>query len=224
MAVSHDGHRARLRERYVRTGLDGFNDIEILELLLCFAIPRRDTNPIAHELLDRFKTLKNIFTAAPSELMSVDGIGPSAAVLISLVSQAMKKAEISDIKEKKQLNSSKAIFDFISSSFMYKQDEEFYILLLDSQLRLLTSEKLSTGVVNSVNVDIRQIAERALRTRATFVVLSHNHPDGCVEPSKEDISVTKAAKEALELIGISLIDHIIVSEGSYFSMAEMNML
>lgn len=222
--TSHEGHRARLREKYIETGIDGFNDINILELLLCYAIPRKDTNPTAHELLDRFKSLKNVLSASPKELMTVEGVGESAAVLLSLVSQIMKKAEISESRNIKQLNNSKAIFDYISPYFMYQQDEEFYAIFLDSQLKIITVEKLSSGVVNAVNVDVRMIAEHALRNRATFVALSHNHPDGVCTPSGEDIAVTKNVKSSLELVGITLIDHIIVSGDKYSSLAEYNVI
>ena len=151
----HDGHRERLRESFRKDGLAGFDAIRALELLLQYAIPRRDTNPIAHALLERFGTLQEVLDASEQELLQVEGLGPSAAVLLRLVPQIVKKSAVDRAAELRYLGSTADARDYLMPHFLYERDEKALLLCLDSQKRVIRCEELSRGVVNSVRCSPR---------------------------------------------------------------------
>ena len=196
----HDGHRERLKSRFLEHGIDSFNDLNALELLLFYAIPRRDTNVIAHALLDRFGGLSGVFEASVPELTDVPGVGENAALLLKLVPQMMKKYELSKVGDMRTFRSSSQV--------------------ADSRNNMLCCEVLNHGVVNAVDISTRRLLETALKHKASAVVLAHNHPDGVAMPSREDEAFTEKALEALRLMGIRMMDHIIVAGKNYFSMRE----
>lgn len=216
----HDGHRERLKARFSEHGLDSFNDLNALELLLFYAIPRKDTNVIAHELLDRFGSLSAVFDASLQELTEVPGIGESAALLIKLVPQMMKKSELSKVSDIKQFRRSSEAARFLVPRFMGEKDEMALLLCLDARSVLICCEVLNRGVVNAVDISTRRLVELALKHKASTVVLAHNHPDGIAMPSREDEIFTGKARTALELMGIGLMDHIIIAGDRYFSMRD----
>ncbi len=216
----HDGHRDRLRENFIEHGLDSFNDLNALELLLFYAIPRRDTNPIAHDLLERFETIGGVFRASVEELCEVQGIGRNAAALILLVPQIMKKSCISDTKAIVYVNNSDDAGKYLMPRFMNEQDEVAYMMCLDSQKRLIKCSEISRGIVNAVDINTRIILETAVKCKASSVIISHNHPDGVALPSPEDSNATKQVAKSLALVGIQLSDHIIVAGGDYVSFAD----
>lgn len=216
----HDGHRDRLREQYLEHGIASFSDITALELLLFYAIPRRNTNEFAHALIERFDSLDGVLSASVTELEAVPGIGRNAAVLISLLRQLSKKAQVSMTGEIKQVLNSTAAGDYLIPRFMYENDEILLMLCLDTQRRIICCKEMSRGTVNTVEANVRRVVETALKYRASSVIISHNHPDGIALPSREDDYVTKEIYKSLKLVNIELLDHIIVADEDYVSMAD----
>lgn len=213
----HDGHRERLRRRFREQGLDGFNEINALELLLFYAIPRKDTNPIAHALLDRFGSLSGVFEASQQELCQVEGIGSGAADLLRLAPQILKKSMTAQADRIKTINNSEDAGKYLLPRFLFERDEVVLLLCLDSQNRVISCTEMGRGVVNSVETSVRRMLETALSCKASTVILSHNHPDGTALPSREDNAVTKQLDAAFRMIGIRLADHIIVAGDDYIS-------
>lgn len=215
----HDGHRERLKKQFLTHGLDTFNDINALELLLFFSIPRRDTNETAHRLLDRFGNLPAVFSASFEELKEVDGVGFSSALLICLVHQLIKKLEVSKTAEIISINNVKEAGKYFIARFVNEPDELLLMVCLDSNRNIISCSELARGTVNSVNVNIRRIAQIALQNRAVSVILAHNHPTGMPLPSVEDDVLTKQIHKILATLDIKLEDHVIVSGKKYCSMA-----
>lgn len=220
----HDGHRERLRSRFLEHGLDNFNELNALELFLFYSIPRQDTNALAHVLLDHFGSLSAVFEASEQELLAIPGVGTTTASLILLVPQITKKCEISKIERKKPIMNSEDAASYLMPRFMYEMDEVVLMLCLDSQRRVICCTEIGRGVVNSVETSLRRIVEIALRNKTAFVIISHNHPDGIALPSKEDDSVTSQISTALSMVAIPLVDHIIVAEDDYVSYSDSGML
>ncbi len=208
----HEGHRKRLRERYLRAGLEGMAEHEVLELILTYAIPRRDVKPIAKELIFRFQNLRGVMQAREEELCSVDGVGESAAALITLFLPVAQMCARQAMGEKPCLNSVRLVKEYCRSLIGTEREEKLYLLCLDPRLRLKACLFLAGGTVNGIRISPRQIAEEALRSGATGVILTHNHPSGNPEPSREDIAFTKEIALALTTLDIRLYDHIVVGE------------
>lgn len=220
----HSGHRQRVKEEYLKSGIEDFSDVRALEMLLFYGIQRKDTNPIAHMLLERFGSLQNVFSASVPELMDA-GLPEHAAILITLVPGISRKAILEkEEKELKYFKNSGEIGRYIQSCFLADRDERFIIYCLDASLRLLRRKEVAHGVVNKVNVDIRRIVEIALTAKCTSCIIAHNHPDGVPEPSRDDILVTDRIRDALAIVGIRLNDHFITCDESYYSFAEHNKL
>ena len=220
----HDGHRERLRERYKENGLKGFNDINALELLLFYALPRKDTNPLAHELLNWFGSLQAVFSASVEELKDVPGISDSSAILIKLVPDICKLARITETSRGKGITDSSLASGFLIPRFMFEESEKVIMLSLDSAKKVKACTDISSGVVNSVDLNIRLIVETALKNKASSVILAHNHPDGDTSPSREDRETTTRIRDSLKLVDIPLVDHIIVSGNDYFSFCDAGYL
>ena len=220
----HDGHRERLRSSFLEHGLETMNEINALELLLFYAIPRRDTNEIAHALLERFGSLYEVFQASEQSLCAVPGVGRNAAALIRLIPQIMRKSYLGRAERTVQIANSHDAGDFFLPRFLFEEDEVAYIACLDSQKRVICCLEQGRGVVNSVSLSARKIVEDALKHKAVAVVLAHNHPDGIAMPSVEDDYVTKQIQLALNTVGIRLDDHIIVAGEDYISYRDSGML
>ena len=216
----HDGHREKMRQRFLKGGLDSFADHEALELLLYYAIPRRDTNPIAHALMERYGSLSAVLTAPVEDLQRVAGIGESAAVLLKLAPQLYRKARLSDAEQETVLSSVERVGAYLLERFAGEKNEVVYQLCLDRKGKLLACKKLGEGGVASADLDIRRLVENAILTGASAVILAHNHPSGVALPSQEDYAATDRAKEALAVVGVVLTDHIVVADGDYVSMAD----
>lgn len=220
----HDGHRERLRDCFRKDGLAGFDSVRALELLLQFAISRKDVNPIAHALLDRFGSLQEVFEASEQELCQVDGIGPSSAVLIRLVPQILKKSQVDRAASMPYILSPTDAKNYLMPHFLYETEEMVMLLSLDSQKRVIKCMELSRGVVNSVSIDVRRIMEIALKQRACSLILAHNHPDGPARNSREDDLVTGQLFQSLRTVRIELSDHLIFGRDGVFSYRDSGTL
>lgn len=215
----HDGHRARLRARYMEEGLAHFNEIDTLELLLFYAIPRRDTNELAHSLLQRFGSLDSVLSATAADLCTVPGISENTAVLLHLFNDVARKCEISR-QNVRIVNSSQDAGTFLLPYFYGLRDETVYLLCLDAKGKVLDCRSLFKGSANGVAIAIRKIVEVALSVNATSVIMAHNHPGGLALPSAEDRAATLRIRAALQNLDIVLIDHIIVADQDFISMAD----
>lgn len=220
----HDGHRERLKERYLEHGLDNFNDINVLELLLFYSIPRKDTNELAHALLEHFGSLDKVFDASVRELEAVPGVGRNTALLITLVPQIVRRYMISMGNEVKVISRSSDAGKYLVPRLMYEKEETALLLCLDAKKRVIVCESLGTGIVNAIDINVRKIVEIAVRNRASSVILAHNHPDGVALPSREDDLATMQIASALKLVDIPLDDHIIVAGEDYVSFSDSGMM
>lgn len=220
MANPHDGHRERTKKKFHDHGLEGFTDIEALELLLMYAIPRRDTNIPAHALLDRFHSFRGVLEAGIADLETVEGIGPSAALLIALVTALNRRYLAAAGEERPLLNSTEAAAGYLIPRFAYLKEEAALLLCLDGASRLLCCRELGRGTAGSVFFSTRDIVDTALRENAAGVILSHNHLSGTALPSSADRHATRELFHALRLIDVRLIDHIIVCDGDCVSMRD----
>lgn len=220
----HDGHRAKMRRRFESGGLEHFADHEALELLLFYAIPRRDTNPIAHALMERYGSLTAVLNAPIEDLVKVDGIGENAAVLLRLVGQMELKARQADSESARPITSAEAAGQYLLDRFCGAQHELAYQLCIDRKGKLLTCKRLTEGTDSYVEMDVRRIVENALLSSASGVIIAHNHPSGIALPSADDIAATQRVKDALSTIGVQLIDHIIVADGDFVSLTQSGYL
>lgn len=216
----HKDHRQRVRERYLKEGLDGFSEVQVLELLLFYVIPRQDTNPIAHRLIDRFGSLYQVLEAPVEELEKVEGIGPNAALLLSLITAVARVYAVNRTEKQKILRTIEDCGEYLKSFFIGRRSEMVYLLCLDAKCKVLGCREIGEGSVNSANVPIRRIVETALGLNATSVVLAHNHPSGIALPSGEDVLTTHRVAAALSTVDIVLVDHIIVADDDYVSMVQ----
>ena len=218
----HDGHRARMKQKFLEQGLEGFADHEALELVLFYAIPRRNTNETAHLLLKRFGTLKGVLTADVRELEDVPGVGPNAAVLLKLLRAVGERAAM-PAQPKVHIHAGDQVGDYFVRLLDDEKREILYLMCLDGKGKVLSCQPAAEGGVNVTAVSVRQVVDLALRSGATAVVLAHNHPSGVALPSRADQFMTRQRADALRPLGISLLDHIVVADGDYVSMADSGM-
>jgi len=218
-AHPHAGHRERLRARYYETGLSGFADHEILELLLTFAIPQKDTNETAHLLLKTFGSLPDVLLADPQQLRKVPGIGEISACLISLFAPVARKL-FATTHEETYLTTGLKAAQYIASLLFGLKTECLYLICMDNSFRVLHKSIVAEGSIDTVPVYIRDIVSVILQHNTTNILLAHNHPGGNVLPSRQDIQVTHDLANALQPLGIRLCDHIIVSGQQYYSFAD----
>lgn len=214
----HEGHRQRMKSRFRKDGLDGLEEHEVLEMLLYYCIPQRNTNDIAHHLLTEFKTLPRVMNATAKELEKVEGMGPNSALFITFIRQLERYFESDDITEDKIMTSMDKCYRYLIKRFTARKNETVMLLCLDAKCKLLGCHVVNEGNVNSTNVSIRKIVDIALSTNATSVVLAHNHPSGVALPSAEDIQTTKRVAQALYMVDVILNDHIVVVDDDFVSM------
>ena len=216
----HTGHRARLKERFRQEGLEHFEDHTALELLLFYAIPRQDTNELAHTLLARFGSLGAVLNATEAELLRVPGIGPNAASLLRLVSRISLRCLQQEADTPRVIHSSADAYAFLQPRYLGQRDELSFLLCLDAKNKLVFAHPLFRGSFNAVQVSVRKIVEHALLHNAAAVILAHNHPSGVALPSQEDYQTTLSVQRALQTVGVELRDHIILADGDYVSLAD----
>ncbi len=222
MEQVHEGHRNRMRERFATNAFEGFAEHEVLEVALFGAIPRGNTNPIAHELINRFGSFAKVCDAPIEELMKVNGIGRSSAIQIKMIPEFCKYYLLSSQQNtfSGPLTNSDAVIEYLKPYFVGKTNEALFLLSLDNMSRPIECTLVSEGAVNATRVDMRKITELVVKLHASAVILAHNHPDGYAFPSQEDIITTKRVRDHLKTIGVSLLDHIIYTPNEMLSMAE----
>lgn len=219
----HDGHRQRLIQRFLEEDLDNFEPHNVLELLLFYAIPRKDTNELAHVLMDTFGSLKGVFDAPYEELIKVAGIGPNTAALLKLVPSLTRTYYSSDARSV-ILDTSEKSGEYFLPYYIGQTEEVVRLACLDAGGKVISNQILHRGSANAAEVNLRKIVNIALRNNAMGVILAHNHPGGLPLPSEEDVATTKSIREALMPMGILLMDHIIVAGQDYVSMARSGII
>ena len=216
----HSGHRRRLKDRFEKEGLDNFEQHQVLELLLFYCVPRVDTNPIAHALLDRFGSLAQVLEAPASELMRVPGVGENTATFLTLINDVGRYYQVNRAARPTILTTVEQCGNYLVPRFYNRRNETVFLLCLDAKCKVLCCKEVGEGSVNSAAVPIRRLVEMALGANATSVVIAHNHPSGFALPSDEDVCTTRRLALALAAVEIQLVDHIVVAEDDYVSMLQ----
>lgn len=216
----HGGHRGRLKARFLKEGVDSFDDHQILELLLFYAVPRLDTNPAAHRLMKRFGSFSSVLEADPKDLASVEGVGTNAAAFLSMLPQITRRYFLDRVKHtRKTLNTSEAAAGYLVPLMAGRPAEVFYLICLDSQLRVICPALISEGTVKDAFVHPRHVVEAAVRHKAASVILAHNHPAGSIRPSNHDLKLTRNLVQTLGGINVQVVDHIIVAGEQIYSFS-----
>lgn len=217
----HQNHRARLRETLRKTGVEDMPVHNILEFLLFYSIPRKDTNEIAHRLENTFGSLSKVFEASYEQLLEVDGIGESSALLISQMPAICRRYIEDKTKGKINLSEPEKAVEYLKNKYYGCKVEVFYMLCLDALGNLINCCKLGEGTPGTVLIDKRNVLETAFRTNADKVILAHNHPNGIAAPSRDDLSMTSELSSVLSGVGIRLADHIIIAGDDALSLASV---
>ena len=214
------GHRQRLRDRFLRAGLDGFHDYEVIELLLTIGTPRKDCKVIAKRVLNQFKTLQGALEASTDELLQVEGIGPKNVFGIKLIKAAADRYLETNLIQQDPISNSRALFDFLKHTLRDKQREIFQTVFLNAKNRVIATETLAEGSLTASSVYPREVVQAALRHHAAALIFAHNHPSGDPRPSDEDIALTRHLVWAGRIVDISVHEHIIIGSHGYFSFAD----
>jgi DNA repair protein RadC len=215
-----EGHRARLREKFLTSGLDGFLDYEVIELLLTLATPRKDCKDEAKAALKRFKTLQGVIEAPAEQLQEIKGIGPRNIFGIKFVHAVAGRYLKKRLVKKDAIRSSTELFDYLYLTLRDKKREIFQVVFLDAQNRIITIETLSEGTLTASSVYSREVVNAALRHHAAGLFLVHNHPSGEPRPSREDRLITRQLIHACRVMGITVHEHLIIGDNTYFSFAD----
>ena len=214
--TEHADHRQRMKDRFLENGLDIFDEHQVIELLLFFGIPRRDTNVIAHRLIKRFGSLRDVLDAPYEELLTVDGIGEHAATLIKLSAELSRRYLLSESLDTERFDTVDKLGKFLINLFLGKRNEEVYLLTFNGKMEMLSCDKLADGLSNLVSFSVKPLIESAILTHASGIVLAHNHPGGIASPSGSDISLTDQLMYMCDQISIPLIEHFVVAGNSYY--------
>ena len=227
----NQGHRERIKEKFLKNGIDGFAEYEILELLLTYCIPRKDTKPIAKELLNKFKSLDNVFKADFDKLSAIDGLGKNSIAFLKLIGDLPSIIYKDELKNKKLVNretlkiSNKDILlNYLRNKIGYEEIEKFYVIYLSSSNEVIEFEENSVGTLDRSSVYPREIYKKIINLNAKSVILAHNHPSDNITPSKSDIELTNEIAKGLKNFGALLIEHIIITKNSYFSFLEEGLI
>lgn len=224
MASIHTGHRQRVKSEFLARGLEGMPDHRVLELLLFYAIPQGDVNPLAHELLAHFGSLSAVFQAPYEELLKVKGIGPNTAALIQLVPAVGGRYLADRASLEGQLVTVEEYLEVLNPYFFGTRVELCYLLCMDGKGKFIACRKIGEGIVDEVPVLSRKVVEAALACNASMVVLAHNHVSGIAKPSGADISSTKHLCRLLQAVNVALVDHLVIVDGDAVSMAQSGYL
>lgn len=216
----HDGHRDRIRKKFLNNEIDSLEDHEILELMLFYAIPRKNTNDIAHNLIETFGSLPAIFDAPVSALKEVKGMGESSAIFIKLICGLTRIYTERKYSDRNKCMSLEEINDKLVSKFIGRAEEVVAVILLDSKGKILFDGVISKGSVTSVDLYVRRIIELVTFYNASAFIMAHNHPSGIAVPSEEDLIATKKIYSLFEFMHVAMLDHIIVADDDYVSMKQ----
>ncbi len=216
----HRGHRERVKQEFLKGGLEAFSDVRALELLLFYALPQGDVNPLAHRLLDTFGSLAGVLDAGMEDLKNVPGIGEHAAILLKLVPAVTAKYLASRTSDDFILKRSRDLWGLFSPYFFGARNEMTYLACFDGKMKLLGVGKISEGSPTGTDICVRQIMSAALSYNSTAVVLAHNHPSGIATPSDEDVSTTLYLRTYLQGVSIQVYDHVILTDDDMVSMRD----
>ena len=223
-AKSQEGHRERLRQKFLKSGLAGSHDYEIVELLLTLGGTHGDCKPQAKEAIKRFKTLRGVLAASTEELQEIDGIGPASAFAIKLIQEVSQKFLKEQILNKPYCKSSNEVFDYLYHSMRDLKKEVFKVMFLDSQNQVIEVENLFEGTLNASAVYPREIIGKAIKYDAAALIFAHNHPAGNPEPSDNDKQITRDLVFASNIMQLKVLDHIIIGDNRYFSFADAGLV
>jgi DNA repair protein RadC len=216
---AHRGHRKRLREKFLKSGMAGFHDYEIVEILLSLGTPRKDCKAPAKEAIKRFQTLRGVLEAPLEELQQIEGIGAHSAFGIKLVQEVAREFLKAKILEKPFYKSSREVFDYLYHSMRGLKKEVFKVVYLNGQNQIIDTVDLSSGTVNSSSVSPREVIAGAIKSNAVALIFVHNHPSGNPEPSASDKSLTRELVYAGRITRLKVLDHIIIGDNRYYSFA-----
>lgn len=217
----HDGHRERMRERAAKSGFDSFHSHEILEMLLYASIPRKDTNVIAHDLINKFGSFSGVLDASYEELLKIKGVGKSTAFMLKLVPVSAATYIKDKYKEGTVISTQMQAFEYLRGQYIDQVEELPSALFLNSKCKLLAWNAIGNGSLKSSDIVTRKLIEQCIKYQATQVLLCHNHPSGVLKPSREDVIATKNIIYALKTIQVKVIDHIIICGDNFLSMASL---
>jgi DNA repair protein RadC len=223
-AIGAEDHRARMRQRLLKAGPDSLADHEMLEMILFIALPRRDTKPIARDLLTRFRTFGDVLGAPETELRTVEGVGEAGAAAIKLIQAAALRMMRQDLAAQPVLATWNRLTDYLTAAMGHERIEQFRVLFLDGRNKLLADEVQGIGTINHAPAYPREVVRRCLELHATAVVLAHNHPSGDPAPSREDVALTAEIAKAAATMGITVHDHIIIGRGKWLSFRAERLL
>ncbi len=216
---THINHRQRMYERYQKSGLDSFAPHEALELMLYYVIPRKDVNPLAHDLIETFGSFSNVLDAHPDDLIKVSGVSQRCAVYLNMLPKIMRLYNTQKAQSSLPLDSAGKVIDFLSDLFYGWNKEVFYLLCLDAKCSLTQYVQISIGETGGLHVHPKKVVEAAIRYNSSQVIFAHNHPSGMVQPSEEDILFTRRLAVVMSTIDIPVIDHVILNDTSSYSFA-----
>lgn len=219
----YEGHRARLKKRFLESGMHTMADYEVLELLLFFVLPRVDTRPLAHRLLREFGSLHGVFFASATELRMVEGVGESTAMMLSMLKQLWQRIYLS-VPCEHILDDADRIGQYFCWAFAGMRREQLFAAAIDAKGKLIGYRRMLEGDGSTVSLDLRKLAGYASSTGASYIVLAHNHPSGVATPSLSDINATQAAKAALLPYHVKLLDHVIVADRDYVSLRQSGLI
>jgi len=215
-----EGHRKRLREKFLESGLDGFHDYEVVELLLTLAMPRKDCKDAAKAAMERFKTLQGVLEASPKALCEIPGIGPKNLLGIKLIKAVADRYLKKRLLHQDALNNSKELFEYLYHSIRDKTRECFNVVFLNAKNRVVATETLFEGTLTASSVYPREVVLAALNHHAAALIFAHNHPSGDPKPSPEDVAITRQLVFACRVVGITVHEHLIIGNNRYFSFAD----
>ena len=222
--ATQEGHRKRLRKRFLKSGLEGFHDYEIVELLLTLGTPRRDCKGSAKEVLKKFGSLRGVLEAPTEELATIHGIGANNVIGLKL-SQAIALRYLSDkVVGQDFLRSSEEVVDYLRLKLRDRSREVFLVIFLNGRNQITAMEEMFEGTLTTSAVYPREVIDRTLKNKAAALVLVHNHPSGNSQPSKEDLDITKRLKDAAASIDVSIHDHLIIAGDDFYSFADHGIL
>jgi len=218
------GHRQRLRDRFLNSGLQGFHDYEVIELLLSLGTPRRDCKQPAKDALKKFGTLNAVLEANTKELQEIEGIGPNNVFGLKLTQTVARRYLADRIIGKEVITSVEEVLDYLKHNLRDKDKEIFSVIYLNGRNEIISMEELFEGTLTSSAVYPREVIKKVLKMNVAALIFVHNHPSGNLNPSNEDINITKKLKEAASTIDVQVHDHIIIAGNGYYSFADHNLI